>query len=236
MNGTKTWRDSVRKVADAFAHCFCVGFRDKLARTSRRSCKQMRIRSCFLLVLSLGLGTTSAEVLWYGGDSIGGPNGGFINNTRVPGVGFSFSVLDDFVVPGDPWHVTALFSNNSGSSQTPPPITEATWSVRIGASPNDRGHILFSGVSPASASPTGRVEGLEYQIVVSDLSFNLAPGIYFMQVSPVASVPNYYIGISDGTNAIGISGPSGLLLESFETDPPRIGSAGRSGTGSASMG
>jgi len=126
----------------------------------------MRIRSCFLLVLSLGLGTTSAEVLWYGGDSIGGPNGGFINNTRVPGVGFSFSVLDDFVVSGDPWHVTALFSNNSGSSQTPPPITEATWSVRIGASPNDRGHILFSGVSPASASPTGRVEGLEYQIMV----------------------------------------------------------------------
>jgi hypothetical protein len=152
------------------------------------------------------------SLLWYGGDVP--PSSGFINNTRVS-ADFGSSVLDDFVV-SDGWHVTGLFSNNVADYPiNTAPFTQAVWSIRTGVGPGDPGNILFGGLSSVTVTPTGRTFGgdVEYTVAVSGLSLDLAPGVYFMNVSPVAMPQIYYVGISDGTNAVGIAGPGGIFRE-----------------------
>ena len=167
------------------------------------------------LLAAVGGSARGDSLLWYGGDT--GPSSTFSdNNTQVtPGIGSS--VLDDFVVPSD-WHVTGLFSNNEASYPIDTaPFTEAVWSIRTGVGPGDPGNILFSGVSPVTVTPTGRPS--EYTVAVSGLSLDLAPGVYFMNVSPVAPIQIYYVSDSDGTNAVGVPGPSNAFREdSYNVD------------------
>jgi hypothetical protein len=167
------------------------------------------------------------SVLWYGGDAAAAS--GFINNTRLTQVGGGVclgttgnacgsSVLGDFIVSDDGWNVTGLFSNNLASpSISAAPFSEALWTVQTGAGPGMFGQILFEGISPVTVMPTGRSFGglLEYTVTVSGLSLDLAPGEYFMNVSPLADKQFYYVGDSNGTDSIGMAGPVGLLWEDY---------------------
>jgi hypothetical protein len=179
----------------------------------------LRAGLCTLCLLAtVDLSAHGESVLWYGGD-ITAPTAGLVNNTRLT-ADFGSSVLDDFVV-SDGWHVTGLFSNNVDYeiNTTHIPLTQAVWSIRTGVGPGDPGDILFGGLSSVTVTPTGRTLGgggiyVEYTVAVSQLSLVLAPGVYFMSVSPVdPQDQNYYVGVSGGTNAVGIVGPSGYFRE-----------------------
>jgi hypothetical protein len=180
-----------------------------------------------VLLLVLGLfGSPDARadsILWYGGDAV---KSALINNTRLaPGVCLGAtgnacgnSVLDDFIVSGDGWRVTGLFSNNLASYPiSTAPFSEALWTVRTGAGPGVFGQVLFQGISPVTVVPTGRsFDGeLEYTVSVSGLSLDLPPGDYFMNVSPLADSQIYLLGDSNGTNSIGMAGPVSLLREDY---------------------
>ena len=165
-----------------------------------------------LLASTLSGSAYGASLLWYGGDA--GPPG--LNNTMVNAT-FGVSVLDDFIVSDAAgWQVTSLFSNNVADYPIDrAPFTQAAWSIRTGVSSGVPGDILFSGISPVTVMPTGRTFAgrVEYTVTVSGLALDLVPGVYFMNVSPVAEPQIYYMGDSDGTNAIPGAGPSGSLQE-----------------------
>ena len=165
-----------------------------------------------LLASTLSGSAYGASLLWYGGDA--GPPG--LNNTMVNAT-FGDSILDDFIVSDAAgWHVTSLFSNNVADYPIDSvPFTQAVWSIRTGVSSGVPGDILFAGISPVTVMPTGRTFAgdVEYTVTVSGLSLDLIPGVYFMNVSPVAQSQIYYLGDSDGTNAIPGGGPSGFLQE-----------------------
>src|SRR5262245_52164041 len=148
----------------------------------------------FTILTPTGSSAQVESVLWYGGDLTDGVN----NNTRLT-ANFGSSVLDDFVVPDTAsWHITGLFSNNVAASPIDTaPFTQALWSIRTGVGPGEPGDILFTGVSPVTITPTGRTfgqDGVEYTVTVSGLSIELAPGVYFVNVSPIAASQNYYVG------------------------------------------
>jgi len=179
--------------------------------------------------------------LWYGGDA---GSFSFVNNTRIT-PDFGNSVLDDFIVSdANGWHVTTLFSNNIADPPATPQLTQAAWSIRTGVSPGNPGEILFSGTDPIAVTPSGRTFGgiVEYTVTVPGLSLNLAPGVYFMNVSPVTMSGGYYVGKSDGLNGVGSAGPSGVFQEErlfidgvltdtvFGTGPPQSASMGVIGT------
>jgi hypothetical protein len=173
---------------------------------------------CASLVISLlspvGGSAQVEPVLWYGGDSV---PFGFTNNTMVTAE-FGTIVLDDFVVPNAAgWHITGLFSNNvAGYPIETAPFTQAVWSIRTAVGAGEPGNILFAGLSPIIITPTGRTFGedeAEYTVTVYGLSIDLGPGVYFMNVSPIALSQNYYVGGSDGTHAVGLAGPNGVFIE-----------------------
>ncbi|MEP0874151.1 hypothetical protein NDA01_31125 [Trichocoleus desertorum AS-A10] len=165
-----------------------------------------------LSLLIVGITPARSEVLWYGGDI--NPRSSSFNNTRLTDA-YGSTVLDDFVVTdAASWHVTGLFSNNTpGYSTGMPPFTEAAWSVRTGVANGEFGTFLFSGISPVTVTPTGRTGG-EFTVAVNNLSFDLAPGSYFMSVSPIAQGQYYYVGRSGGANAVGTAGSRGIFRES----------------------
>ena len=113
------------------------------------------------------------------------------------------------------WHVTAVFSNNvAGNPLSVAPFSQAEWSIRTGVGPGNFGQVLHSGVSSVNITPTGRFGGVEYTVLVSGLSIDLDPGVYFLSVSPItAAIPNYYVGLSNGTNSVGTAGPSSAFQE-----------------------
>ena len=182
-------------------------------RMSLRFVLRTSIAALYLLTPISARGQVPS-LLWYGGDAA--QVGSFFNNTRVS-ADFGFSVLDDFVVSNVAgWHITGLFSNNVATYPIETyPFTQAVWSIRTGVGPGEPGDILFAGVSPVIVTPTGRTFGgnVEYSVVVSGLSIDLGPGVYFMSVSPIQVVQVYHVPQSDGTNAVGSPGPSGLFQE-----------------------
>lgn len=181
-----------------------------------------------------------AQVLWYGGDGI---SGGTFNNTSSADGSGTQRVLDDFVVPaGTQWHVTGLFSNNVAANPiATAPFTQAQWSIRTGVTASSFGTILYSGTSPVVITPTGRYPslpsiGTEYNVLVSGLSIDLGPGTYFFNVTPVtASLKNYSVPGSSGTNRIGPISPFGFFTE-FEQPSPPLHTIGTADIPSASLG
>ena len=182
-----------------------------VAGTRRHSYLQLVLACCIATVV----GQASAQMLWYGGDA--DASRGLFNNTHTLDRSAHDSVLDDFVVPNAVrWHVTSVFSNNvSGNPFSVAPFAQAEWSIRAGAGPGNSGQVLYSGINSVSVTPTGRsLGGAEYMVVVSGLSIDLGPGVYFLSVSPITStIPNYYVGLSDGANSVGFTGPSSAFQE-----------------------
>src|ERR1039457_1871617 len=167
------------------------------------------------LIATLDGSAHGESLLWYGGDAVPYSDGGVgLSNNTMMTASLGTSVLDDFIISDAAgWHVTGLFSNNVASYPIGSfPFTQAVWSIRTGVSTGDPGDILFAGVSPVTVSPTGRTffNMVEYTVTVSGLSFDLVPGVYFMNVSPLQPQDQIYdLAGSDGTNAVGGAGPKG---------------------------
>jgi len=119
--------------------------------------------------------------LWYNGD-FNGVNGlANEENTIVT----QAAVYDDFEVT-DPsgWDVTSVYSNNLANTN----VTGANWSIHQGISEGNGGTIVASGTTMTPVvTPTGR-SGFgytEYTVEVTGLSVHLAPGTYWLNVTPV---------------------------------------------------
>jgi hypothetical protein len=128
--------------------------------------------------------------LWYNGDL------NLVNalaNERDDGLGFGqyAHVFDDFNVTGPGWHVTSLYSNNY-MSYIPAggPTTAVEWSIHQGISVGNPGTTVASGTSTDFAITVhydGDFGFVEYSVQVKGLNINLAPGTYFLNVTPVGS-------------------------------------------------
>src|ERR1700730_18564493 len=125
-----------------------------------------------------GGGTLPDAILWYNGD-FDGRNGGANQYEGQFGAGQFSSVYDNFTGPGSgqSWNVSALFSNNIMDPGLLGQITSANYQIRTGVSAGNGGTLLFSGVSAATVTPTGRIGfgRLEYTGLVSGVSLSLPP-------------------------------------------------------------
>jgi hypothetical protein len=125
--------------------------------------------------------------IWYNGD-LNHFNG--LANERDDSLGYGqyAHVFDDFNVTGPGWHVTSLYSNNYDSYPTS--TTAVEWSIHQGISVGNPGTTVASGTSTDFAITihyAGDFGFVEYSVQVLGLNINLAPGIYFLNVTPVGS-------------------------------------------------
>ncbi|MCW3097615.1 MAG: hypothetical protein JWL77_3233 [Chthonomonadaceae bacterium] len=159
-------------------------------------------------------GTAGAQTLFYSGDI---NNNGFANQINGP---FSGRTFDTFVVNSPlGWNVSSIFSNDIQLFPAPNVNTQADWSIRTGMGPGVGGTIVASGVSSATQTPTGRTVGgatgfIEYTIQVSGLSLILAPGTYWLQVTPINGSAQWYNSTTSGTNGINAVNSNAGLLDS----------------------
>src|SRR6202044_2749336 len=129
----------------------------------------------------------AADTLLYNGDLDNGL--GSLNNTVTAGGG-GHMVFDDFVVPAGGWDISAVFSNDQGPN-IPFPYTATggeweIWSNLAGAGQT----LVASGSTTTDFSwpPPGRFGAFqEYTLLISGLSVDLAPGTYWLGVSPFIS-------------------------------------------------
>jgi hypothetical protein len=136
----------------------------------------------------------SGDVLWYNGD-FNGVNG--LANEQ------GSSIYDNFIVPSPGWHVTSVFSDNLENT----PATGATWEIRSGVSEGNGGTLVASGMTTMPVvTPTGR-SGFgftEFMIEVTGLSVDLAPGTYWLNVTPIGNCGRSFDSDTSGTNCVGL--------------------------------
>jgi hypothetical protein len=172
---------------------------------------------------------------WYNGDWEAGLPG--LSNWYVSAKKYA-RVYDDFVVPEGGWTVASVFSNNRMDFTG---VTRASWEIRSSMSPGEGGTLLASGLSPATQTvipgsgpfPRGPLVG--YRIQVDGLHVQLAPGRYWLSVSPVGTGQSY-ASATKGRNAMGNPpGNNGLALATYTPgnfyfrEPETIGRGGQLG-------
>ena len=142
----------------------------------------------------------SGNVLWYNGDF--NNINGLANeqNTLVQ----QSSIYDNFIVPSPGWHVTGVFSDNLENTT----VTGATWEIRSGVSEGNGGTVVASGMTTTPVvTPTGR-SGFgftEFMIEVTGLSVDLAPGTYWLNVTPIGNGGGRsFDSDTSGTNCVGL--------------------------------
>jgi hypothetical protein len=179
------------------------------SRLSAHSGKEMmaRLPRAALLALTLsvtfGLNATAQEPpgsLWYNGD-FNGVNG--LANERNTIVSQA-AVYDDFIVPaGETWPVAGVFSVNLENTI----VTAADWEIRSGVSEGNAGTLVASGTTD---SPTVYVTGrcgfgfCEYVVEVTSLNVTLAPGHYWLNVTPVGNGSGRsFNSTTSGVNCVG---------------------------------
>ena len=160
--------------------------------------------------LSYAQAIPSGVVGWYNGDwqpGISSPGNYYVSAQQFT------RVYDDFVVPDGGWTVVGLFSNNDMSSTG---VTQASWEIRSGVSAGNPGTLVASGLSPATQTAGANAGGgaYVYLIEVSGLWVQLAPGQYWLSVTPVVS-GNSYLCSTLGLNAIGT--PAGKDGDAFRS-------------------
>jgi len=144
----------------------------------------------------------SGGPLWYNGD-FNGVNGLANEDNTSLGSGQFASVYDDFIVPSGGWTVTSVFSDDLANTN----VTGATWEIRQGISEGNGGTLIASGttVTPV-VTATGR-SGFgftEYMVEVTGLNVSLAPGTYFLNVTPVGDLTGRsFDSTTSGTNCVG---------------------------------
>jgi hypothetical protein len=189
----------------------------RIASLSRVAVALASVLALGLLVGSSPASAQETKTLWYNGDLFGQ-----IGRRNQIGGGTEARVFDNFLVT-DPlgWRVEEVFSNNYFLSLFPPSGTlEADWSFRTGVSEGNGGTIVAGGVASATAASTGRIPNFlyrEYQITVSGLDVLLAPGMYWLNVTPVYAGDAFVSGTRGG-NAVGL--PAGSDGNAFLDVPP----------------
>jgi hypothetical protein len=146
-----------------------------------------------------------ASTLFYNGD-VDTVGLGALNNTVTAGGGGQM-VFDDFVVPEGGWDISAVFSNNQ-VPDIPLPYTATGGTWEIWSDLDGAGQTLVASGSTTtdfSWTPTGRSGFFpEYTLLISGLNVDLAPGTYWLAVSPFISDSGYAeISSTEGQNAIG---------------------------------
>ncbi|BDC47933.1 hypothetical protein F183_A02490 [Bryobacterales bacterium F-183] len=177
----------------------------------------MRFLSNCLLFAALACPIFGDVIGFYSGDSTSGST--LIENESTalfPQVPTGSSTYQGFVVPTGGWTITRLFTNNI-VNYTP---TSAYWEIRSGVSENNGGTLLYSGTdSSATTVATGRtiLGNPESTVTVSGLSIFLAPGTYWMTVTPrnLSTTARSYQTSTFGANAIGTIPPN----ESYRNSP-----------------
>jgi hypothetical protein len=131
--------------------------------------------------------------LWYNGDR-NHTNG--LANERDDSVGFGLyaHVFDDFNVPaGQTWTVTSLYSNNYNNYiESGGTTTAVEWSIRQGITNGNGGTLIAGGTAgPGNLAfffkDTGDFGFSEYTVQALNLTIYLAPGTYFLNVTPVGN-------------------------------------------------
>ena len=120
--------------------------------------------------------------LWYNGD-FNGVNG--LPNERNTLV-TQAAVYDDFNVTTPGWNVMAVFSDNLLRTV----ITAADWEIRSGISEGSAGTLIANGTTNApivTLISQGCFQNCEYRVEVTGLSVTLAPGRYWLNVTPIGN-------------------------------------------------
>jgi hypothetical protein len=155
------------------------------------------------------------DVLFYAGDAAN--LGGLANSGGYIG-------YDAFTVPAGGWEVSSVFSNNQVPNiPLPYTATGGTWEIWTDLGQADQ-TLVASGstVTNFSWTPTGRsgadVSFPEYTLSLSGLDIDLAPGTYWLGVSPIISDSGTaYISGTGGENAVGSPvGSSGSAVLQYE--------------------
>ena len=159
------------------------------------------------LIGGVGMTATEADVLFYGGDTIGEV---VLENTRHEAL--TAAVYDDFTVTGDGWAIDAIVAYSAGYEDSVPELAE--WEIRRGISPGDGGTLVASGTTGGFVwTPTGiKGEVVSQYVLRVDISGQrlvLPPGTYHVLLRPVMgrSEMTTFICVTYGKNGIG--GPLG---------------------------
>lgn len=156
-------------------------------------------------------------ILWYNGD-LPANGGGTVNEQANNPIG-ALNTFDDFVVTDAAgWTIDTLWSNNQMDLTG---IAQATWAIRSGVSVGNAGTLVAGGTAAATETATGRTGGAtgfpEYTIEITGLNLYLAPGTYWLSVSPV-------VGAEDGSGGLFHSYNSATTgLNSINRPPSSIG-------------
>jgi hypothetical protein len=211
---------------------FVLGDRSNssIKRTSQPKIVSSLIALVFWLALSAN-GQAPPGALWYNGDLdvnvVEQQNAmGFRYNQCVSES--NSHIYDDFNVPAPfGWIVTDVFSDNLlelfGSTLST--IDGVFWEIRQGVSDGNPGTLVASGATYINYSviATGRskdccfcenpdvpVSLVEYRVTASGLNLFLAPGTYFLNVTPIGSEQCVFYGPGfEFTEAVGASFNSG---------------------------
>ncbi len=137
---------------------------------------------------------------WYNGD-FDGVNG--LANEVNSSAAQSY-VYDNFIVPTGGWTLTGAFSNNLQNFG----ITAADVEIRSGVSAGNGGTLLYGAYGvPATLTPTGR-SGFgyyEYTTEVALPSIYLAPGMYWLDVTPIGTgFGRSYLSLTSGASCVGL--------------------------------
>jgi len=166
--------------------------KNKYNLTARASLLALVLTAAFAL-------NASAVTLWYNGD-FNGVNG--LANERNTIVSQA-AVYDDFNVTGPGWHITSVFSDNLANTV----ISGADWEIRTGISEGNAGTLVASGTTSAPVvTLTGRsgFNYLEYMVQVNGLNITLAPGHYWLNVTPIDSgTGRSFNSTTSGVNCVG---------------------------------
>jgi hypothetical protein len=140
--------------------------------------------------------SAAAQTRFYNGQYNGVDAQSSSYNTYVGNI----MLFDNFVVGGSGWQVSGLF----GEYFTDNSWTTASWEIRSGITPGNGGTLVASGTGATTNVATGRSGGryVEYRTRVTGLNLLLAPGTYWLGISPIA--------INSATGDIYLSRTSGL--------------------------
>jgi hypothetical protein len=148
-------------------------------------------------------------ILWYNGDFNGVNALANEKNTSI-GSGQFASVYDDFIVStSGGWDVTAVFSDNIITTNTPETVTGATWEIRQGISEGNGGTLIASGMTSApSVTRTGRgtFNFFEYMVEVPGLAVHLPTSAtpYWLNVTVVGDLTGRsFNSNTSGANCVG---------------------------------
>jgi hypothetical protein len=157
----------------------------------------------FLTIFMLcSQGLMAESLVWFNG-TFNGVTG--VSNYLASDMAWNY-IFDDFIVPAGGWQVAGALSHNlTANNFDPSTVNSAHWEIRIGISVGNNGTVVAMGTSKATSTPTGVSWSnyTEYEIAVSGLNVNLAPGTYWLAVAPEVNGGATYLSMTSGADSSG---------------------------------